>query len=79
VPLSSEYGAYKAVNARFWPWLSGTSLQNMGRFSLYARKRKARKGGALDYSRWDHIGDKTPDFENEAHRQPSEAERIVLF
>ena len=25
LPLSSEYGTYKTVNARFWPWLSGKS------------------------------------------------------
>jgi len=22
-PLSNEYGTYKTVKARFWPWLSG--------------------------------------------------------
>ena len=36
VPL---YGTDKTVAARFWPWLSGQSLGNLSRFSLFARKR----------------------------------------
>jgi len=34
-PLSSKYGTYRTVKARFWPWLSGTLL----RCSLSARTR----------------------------------------
>ena len=36
--LSSEYGAYKKVKARFWPLLSGESPQNALRCSHVARK-----------------------------------------
>ena len=31
-PLSSEHGTHKTVKARFWPWLSGTSPQNIFEF-----------------------------------------------
>ena len=27
MPLSLEYGTYKTVKARFWPWLSGKGLK----------------------------------------------------
>ena len=40
-PLSSEDGTYTAVKARFWPWLSGESHQNLARCSLFARTRSA--------------------------------------
>ena len=30
IPLSSEYGTPKAVEARFWPWISGKSHLNLG-------------------------------------------------
>ena len=29
VPLSSEYGTYNTVKARFWPWLEPFSVQNV--------------------------------------------------
>jgi len=29
LPMSSEYGTYRTVKARFWPWLSGTSPYNI--------------------------------------------------
>ena len=28
-PLSSEYGTYKTVTTRFWPWLPGQSAENV--------------------------------------------------
>ena len=28
-PLLSEYGTYKTVKARFWPWLSGERTQTL--------------------------------------------------
>jgi len=32
-PLSSEYGTYETVTARFWPWLSGqTALKHLKLF-----------------------------------------------
>ena len=38
-PLSSEYGAYETVKARFWPRLSDTKVQkNLLRRSPFARK-----------------------------------------
>ena len=30
-PLSKKYGRHKPVKARFWPWLSGTSLGRVPR------------------------------------------------
>jgi len=39
VPLSSDYGAFKTVKARFWPSLSGTSRQTLSRCPLFARQR----------------------------------------
>ena len=36
---SSEYGTFKTVKARFWPWFSGKSRLNLVRCSLLARKR----------------------------------------
>ena len=32
----SEHGTYKAVKARFWPWLSCKNLQNVSSHSLFA-------------------------------------------
>ena len=39
IPLSSEYGMCKTVQARFRPWLSGSSPYNFLRCSLFAQKR----------------------------------------
>ena len=36
---SSEHGTHTTVKARFWPGLSGKSLQNSQRCSLFARQR----------------------------------------
>ena len=33
-PLSSEFGTYKTVTARFWSWLSGTSSEKVVPSSL---------------------------------------------
>jgi hypothetical protein len=33
-PLSREYGTYKTVNARFWPWLAGEVLLPLEFFPL---------------------------------------------
>ena len=38
-PLSSEVGAYKTVQARFWPWLAGKRPYNLSSCCLFARKR----------------------------------------
>ena len=40
---SSEHGAYKTVKARFWPWLSGDSLETRSRCSLLIIQRKGRR------------------------------------
>ena len=37
--LSREYVTYNPVKARFWPWLSGTSLLNPWTVSRFVRKR----------------------------------------
>ena len=37
LPLTSEYGTYKTVKARFWPLLSGTSPANLARCSRFRR------------------------------------------
>jgi hypothetical protein len=38
---ASEYGTYKTVEARFWPWPSGSNRQKVSVCPLLARKRKA--------------------------------------
>ena len=38
-PLSGEYGRYKTVKARFWPWLAGESPQTLSSCPLFVRKR----------------------------------------
>jgi len=43
-PLSGEYGTYKTVKARFWPWLSGKSRLNP--FKLSPPRSAARLSGA---------------------------------
>ena len=41
-PLSSEYGTYKTVTARFWPWLSGKrSLKPLQVFPLRSEAERA--------------------------------------
>jgi len=41
-PLSSEYGTYKTVQARFWSWFSGGCHYTVSICSLFARKRFTR-------------------------------------
>jgi len=36
-PLSSKYGTYKTLKARFWPSLPGFSPRNLSGFPLFAR------------------------------------------
>ena len=43
--LSSEHGKCKTVKARFWSWLSGKSLFNILRCSLFVRKRLVAESG----------------------------------
>ena len=38
-PAAGNYGTYKTVKARFWPWLSGKGRQKLSRCSLFARMR----------------------------------------
>jgi hypothetical protein len=40
--VKARFGTYKAVRARFWPWRSGKSPQNLSRCSLFARERVTR-------------------------------------
>ena len=40
-PLASEYGTYKTVKARFWPWLSAIKSSSC---PLFARKRRGGLG-----------------------------------
>ena len=37
--VPSKLGAYKPVKARFWPWLSGKSPENLETCSLFSRSR----------------------------------------
>ena len=39
VPVRGLSLSYKTVKARFWPWLSGKSSENMSSRSLFARTR----------------------------------------
>ena len=34
-PVLSEYGTYDTVKARFWPWLSGRSPEDVSSFSFF--------------------------------------------
>ena len=43
VPLSSEYGTYKTVKARFWPWLSEKSPEILSRCSSLGCFREGRE------------------------------------
>ena len=51
-PLSSEYGTYTTVKARFWPFLSGKTPQTLLSGSNLARKRRKKwsvvKRGSLN-------------------------------
>ena len=38
-PLSVEFDTHKTVEARLWPWLSGSSLFSSSSCSLFVRKR----------------------------------------
>ena len=40
-----EYARYRAVKARFRPWLSGDSSQNFSNRSFFTRKRNAERAG----------------------------------
>ena len=42
---------HQTVGAKFWPWLSGQSLVNLVRFSIFGRKLKGRAvGGVLSHN-----------------------------
>jgi hypothetical protein len=51
--LSSEYGTYETVKARFWPWLSGETPQTLLSGSLFACRirRSTFRGGVEVRSR----------------------------
>ena len=66
-PLSSGYGTYTAVKARFWPWPSFQSDKDLSRCPLLARKRHIL---GYDGGRWT-IQERCP------ARQTSRVERLV--
>jgi len=39
IPLSSEYGTYKTIKAKFWPWLSKAPNLSSQKTALFAPKR----------------------------------------